>query len=61
QAAAPAPAAAPAATAAEPSSTADAAEPMLPGPPPAESAPVEYDPIDTAKLENQWWQQYSGG
>ena len=20
-----------------------------------------YDPIDTAKLENSWWQQYSAG
>ena len=64
--------AAPAAAAATPAEAAPAAEPVAaapaaPAPTPDMAAPVstdeevKYDPIDTAKLENNWYKQYSAG
>ena len=27
----------------------------------ADEEEIVYDPIDVSKLDNEWWQQYSGG
>lgn len=63
--------------AAPPASTSAPAAPAAESAPPAAAAPAEdagadaaesmeeeeftYDPIDTSKLDNSWWQQYSAG